>query len=106
MATGFMVKFAGRMVDAEAAIRAAIVTGDTRRVLHLAREAYGSEAAKLRTRRPEDGALTDVEMAARLLADTERLSAYKPVRSGNPREMPSTDELLAAFDRALGETRS
>lgn len=105
MSTAFTDKFAGRMLAAEAAIRAALAAGDSRKALHLARGAYGSEATKLRSRRPADGALTDAEMAASLLAVAEGLGAYKPVRSGNRRRTPSAAELVAAFDQALARAR-
>jgi hypothetical protein len=106
MATGFSDKFAGRMLAAEAAIRAALAAGDSRRALHLARAAYGSEATKLRRRRSADGALTDAEMAASLLAVAEGLGTYKPARSGKRREAPSPAALVAAFDQALARARS
>jgi hypothetical protein len=105
MATAFTDKFAGRMLAAEAAIRAKLAAGDAREAFHVARGAYGSEADKLRDRRPADGALTDAEMAASLLAVTERLGTYKPVRSGRTRRPPSPAELVAAFDRALAAAR-
>jgi hypothetical protein len=105
MATAFTDKFAGRMLAAEAAIRAALAAGESRRALHLARAAYGSEATKLRRRRPADGALTDAEIAASLLAVTEGLGAYQPARSGKTRRAPSPGELVAAFDAALARAR-
>jgi hypothetical protein len=105
MATGFAEKLDGRMIDAEAAVRAALAAGDSRRAFHVARGVYGSEAAKLRQRRPDDGALTDAEMAASLLAAAEGMRAYKPVRAGRRGSKPPAPRLLATFERVLARER-
>jgi len=104
--TGFAAKFEGRMAEAEADVRAAIVSGDSRGALHLARAAYGSEASKLRDRLPDAGAVRDVETAAQLLALAEQLVAYKPERFADRRPVPPPQQLLAAFDLALAEARA
>jgi hypothetical protein len=105
MVTSFADRFLGRVSAAEAEIRAALAAGNSRKALHLARAAYGSEAAKLRAHRPDAGALTDAEMAASLLAVTEGLSAYKPDRSGRAREAPSPERLLEVFQATLAKAR-
>jgi hypothetical protein len=103
---GFDERFAGRMTDAEAGIRAALVSGNPRRARHLASAAYGSEARKLSRRRPADSAITDAQMAAAELAAAESLKTFKPARPGNRRGIPSPRELLAAFDRTLAKARA
>ena len=103
---GFATKFLGRMTKAETDIREALAAGDHRKAVHFAVAAYYSEAAKLRSRRPHDGALTDAQIAASLLAVTEGLSTYKPDRSGEPRGEPSPGRLLDAFVRALEMART
>src|ERR1039457_1494934 len=80
MATSFRIKAAGRSADTEAAIRDALMAGDSAEAVTVACAALRSEAKKFRERRHGDGPLADAEIAATLLFSLAGLHVHKPLR--------------------------
>lgn len=90
-----------RALKASAAIREALAAGDTRKALNAAILAVQAAAKQLREDRPADGALTDAEIAGRLLVTAARLQAHRPGRPAGCHRVPRAEDLLAACEQAV-----
>ena len=105
-ATGTLERADKRAVKAGAAIREALAAGDTRRALNAAIFAVQAAAKQLREDRPADGALTDAEMAGRLLVTAARLLEHRPARPPGCPRVPRPEDLLAACEQAVAKALS
>jgi len=85
----------------EHAIRDHLAAGNSRAALNTALAALQGEAAKLRRRRPGDGAWTDTELAANIAALAASLHIHRPLRPPGAPRVPRPDDMTRAFDAAL-----
>jgi hypothetical protein len=83
--------------------REALALGNTRDALWVGLKGIASEVAKLRDRRPGDGALTDADLTALLLHLAEGLHGHRPARPRGCPPLPRPADLLAMFDERLAE---
>jgi hypothetical protein len=101
MATNLRIKAAGRSADVEAAIRDALMAGDSAEAVTVVCAALRSEAKKFRERRHGDGPLADAEIAATLLFSLAGLHVYKPLRLPGCPRVPGPADLVATFEATL-----
>lgn len=94
-----------RSTGVEAVIRGCLSDGNTNAALIAALNSLRSEAAKVRKRRPGDGALADAEIAGSVAALAAQLHAYKPTRPAGCPPLPGPGHLLAAFAAAYDAGR-
>jgi len=104
MASSLVTRAERRADEVRHAIREALADGATNVALHAAIRSLQGEAAKLRGRRPADGALTDAELAASLASLAARLHAHKPGRPAGCPRVPAPEHLLAAFDAVYAQS--
>src|SRR5262249_58934778 len=83
------------------AIREALSEGNPGQALALALHWYQAEAARVRRRRPADGALIDAYYAGVLARDAAGLYSHKPARRAGCPRVPRPADLLAMFERGL-----
>jgi hypothetical protein len=100
--TGAADRAAGRAQAVAEAITEALRDGNHQRALNLALLALQSEAAKLRRRRPADGAFTAAELAGSISGIAAQLHAHTPPRAR--RGAPGPADLLGAYE--AGHARS
>lgn len=101
MAVSLAGKANRRATLMQAAIRDLLAAGNSTQAYHAAIRLLQGEAAKVRRRRPGDGALIDAELAASLSQLAAQLHAHKPRRPSGCPAMPEPAHLLAAFDATI-----
>jgi hypothetical protein len=92
----------GRAEAVATAITEALRDGNHQHALNLALRALQSEAAKLRRRRPADGAVTDAELAGSISGIAALLHAHTPARTR--KGAPSPAALLDAYQAGYAKS--